>query len=452
MDHRTCSKLYAFAARDKTLLLDVGNHRLYALHGALVADVVDRLVDKAATATEPAPEAQQVVEAVVQDLENRYEREAVLEVLRQLGQVGVLLPPASKAIASVCAPVEPGGPIQTVEVCGLGEAHIGEGWLRRVLEYALQVSQPDQPLYVLFVGADSLRAWPAIQPVLDQAASIKEKRPITFIIDVAPRQLTPEIMDGLKKHEVALRVRVQGAQVSTRLDPALQALISQVDGRLAVHIESDQSVDVNAAAVNTLCRAGAKLIYLEGLAGAEQVQALYARISEGDNGHQPLFRLAELTSLMAACHLGGYRLYGCQAGWGAVAVAPNGDLYPCHRFVGLEQFRLGNIEDGISSDRQIPFCAHPVDGRPICQACWARYFCGGGCAYQNWQQQGDLHTPAEAFCALAQERLRCALQTYSELERERKNTLDVSLAVATHHKPYLAFTRSSPAPRPGGKA
>jgi radical SAM protein with 4Fe4S-binding SPASM domain len=306
---------------------------------------------------------------------------------------------------------------------------------------------------MIFVGADALRAWPAIQPVLEAAESIKSqgKRTLTFILDLAPEQATPEILAELKKHDVALRVRVRSGETSSQLDPALQSLISQVEGRLAVRVDSGSSVEAMAATVRALCQAGAKLVYLEGCPSADQVQALYTHLEEDDDGSQPIFRLADLTSLMAACHLGDYRLYGCQAGWGMVAVSPDGDLFPCHQFVGIEAFKLGTIETGIEPDRQAPFCACPVDARPICQACWARYFCGGGCAFENWQHQGDLQTPAKAYCALTQERLRWAFERYSQLGRERKNTLDISLAVATHHKPYLAFTRSSPAPNAGGK-
>ncbi len=30
-----------------------------------------------------------------------------------------------------------------------------------------------------------------------------------------------------------------------------------------------------------------------------------------------------------------------------LAVTPWGDLYPCHQFVGEEEFCLGNVDDGI---------------------------------------------------------------------------------------------------------
>ena len=41
------------------------------------------------------------------------------------------------------------------------------------------------------------------------------------------------------------------------------------------------------------------------------------------------------------------RLSGCGSGTEYLAVTPWGDLYPCHQFVGEEEFCLGNVDDGM---------------------------------------------------------------------------------------------------------
>ncbi len=37
------------------------------------------------------------------------------------------------------------------------------------------------------------------------------------------------------------------------------------------------------------------------------------------------------------------RISGCGAGHEYVAISPSGDVYPCHQFVGNEDFKMGNI-------------------------------------------------------------------------------------------------------------
>ena len=41
------------------------------------------------------------------------------------------------------------------------------------------------------------------------------------------------------------------------------------------------------------------------------------------------------------------RLSGCGSGTEYLAVTPWGDFYPCHQFVGQEEFLMGNVDEGI---------------------------------------------------------------------------------------------------------
>ena len=41
------------------------------------------------------------------------------------------------------------------------------------------------------------------------------------------------------------------------------------------------------------------------------------------------------------------RLSGCGSGTEYLAVTPWGDLYPCHQFVGQEEFLMGNVDEAL---------------------------------------------------------------------------------------------------------
>jgi len=87
----------------------------------------------------------------------------------------------------------------------------------------------------------------------------------------------------------------------------------------------------------------------------------------------------------------------CGLGRGLRAVAVNGDVYPCHRFVGLEDACLGHLSDyraGALND----YHRAVVENLPACRSCWARYFCGGGCFYDNLARSGDMHRPDPDVC------------------------------------------------------
>lgn len=104
------------------------------------------------------------------------------------------------------------------------------------------------------------------------------------------------------------------------------------------------------------------------------------------------------------------RLRGCGAGCEYVAITPEGDIYPCHQFVGNEEYKLGNLYDGtfdMTLSRR--FGELNVYTRPDCQQCWARFYCSGGCSASNLLVNGDIKIPNRFGCDMQRKRLECAI-------------------------------------------
>ena len=113
------------------------------------------------------------------------------------------------------------------------------------------------------------------------------------------------------------------------------------------------------------------------------------------------------------------RLAGCGAGHEYLAVAANGDLYPCHQFVGRQQYRLGSVFTGIDQEQEhMPseFRNAHVLNKPLCQNCWAKYFCSGGCHANADLFNGDLLKPYEVGCQIQRKRLECAIYVQAMLQ------------------------------------
>lgn len=104
------------------------------------------------------------------------------------------------------------------------------------------------------------------------------------------------------------------------------------------------------------------------------------------------------------------RLLGCGAGFDYLAVTPQGDLYPCHQFVGEAPYHLGDVFHGIQKlEVRETFGEARLYRKEGCGTCWARYYCSGGCHANAHFANGDILKPDGLACALQKIRLECAL-------------------------------------------
>lgn len=105
------------------------------------------------------------------------------------------------------------------------------------------------------------------------------------------------------------------------------------------------------------------------------------------------------------------RLSGCGSGNEYLAITPEGDIYPCHQFVGMEDFKMGNLIEGNSLKNEIRdrFKNSNVYTKDDCRKCWAKFYCSGGCAANAYQFNKDLNKPYKVGCELERKRVECAL-------------------------------------------
>jgi len=114
------------------------------------------------------------------------------------------------------------------------------------------------------------------------------------------------------------------------------------------------------------------------------------------------------------------RYSGCGAGVEYLVVTPEGSIYPCHQFVGEDEFLMGNIYDaGLKDEIKQRFVNNRLHNKPDCLRCWARYFCGGGCHANAYHTNGDMSKPSQVSCAMHKKRIEGAiyLEMVKELER-----------------------------------
>ena len=105
------------------------------------------------------------------------------------------------------------------------------------------------------------------------------------------------------------------------------------------------------------------------------------------------------------------RLKGCGSGHEYLAVTPEGDLFPCHQFVGMDGFKMGNVynEGALNEEIRDRFKNSTIYTKEDCRCCWARFYCSGGCAANAFQFNKSLDRPYKVGCELEKKRVECAI-------------------------------------------
>ncbi|MGN0298310.1 MAG: thioether cross-link-forming SCIFF peptide maturase [Lachnospiraceae bacterium] len=115
------------------------------------------------------------------------------------------------------------------------------------------------------------------------------------------------------------------------------------------------------------------------------------------------------------------RMSGCGSGTEYLAVTPWGDLYPCHQFVGNEEFLLGNVDEGITNTAcRDEFKLCNVYAKEKCQNCFAKFYCSGGCAANSYQFHGCITDAYDIGCEMERKRVECAIMIKAALAEDEE--------------------------------
>ncbi len=110
------------------------------------------------------------------------------------------------------------------------------------------------------------------------------------------------------------------------------------------------------------------------------------------------------------------RLKGCGCGNEYVAISPDGWIYPCHQFMGVEKWKMGNVaENRLDQKIKKDFSKTTIFHKEECKNCWARFYCSGGCNANNHQYAGNILKPYKISCEMEKKRIECAIMIKAAL-------------------------------------
>jgi uncharacterized protein len=343
------------------------------------------------------------------------------------------------------------------EMAKYGPAPVQMSWdtARASVDFLFHKAGNSRAVNLIFFGGEALLNFKLMRQVVAYAEekSCETGKTVDFSLTTNGTLLTDEIIDFFQAHRFGVTISMDGPQdlhdkrrsfLTSRgerkgsydlLLPRVKRLLERYSARPVVarvtvtkgtvevvriyeHLSGFGFFEVGFSPVTA--KTGADY----GLEPADLRQVL-AGFKE--LGHQYVERalqnqytgFSNLSTLLTDLHAGTNKLFPCGAGLGLLDVDGNGDVYLCHRFPGIEEHRYGNIRDGLDYDRLNEFVnsAH-VGNKPVCQTCWIRGICGGGCYHEAYTQFGDGALPNLHYCDFLREWTEYGIGVYMELQEK----------------------------------
>ncbi len=313
---------------------------------------------------------------------------------------------------------------------------------KQALDFLVAHSGTRRNLEVDFFGGEPLMNFDVVKKLVAYARSIEEEKGKHFrftlttngllidddVIDFANRECSNVVLslDGRKEIHDRFRVDYAGNGSWEKIVPKFQKLVAARGGKnyymrgTFTHANPDFLKDIDVmldlgfdelSMEPVVCAAGDLSALTEDDLPVvmEQYEQLAEKMLARRRAGKPFtfyHYMLDLTD--GPCIY--KRISGCGSGTEYMAVTPWGDLYPCHQFVGEEQFKLGDIWNGVQNTAvQDEFAACNVYARSECRDCWARLYCSGGCAANAYHATGSVRGVYEYGCKLFRKRMECAI-------------------------------------------
>lgn len=313
---------------------------------------------------------------------------------------------------------------------------------KRALDFLIENSGTRRNLEVDFFGGEPLMNWDVVKKLVAYARSVEKEYNKNFrftlttngmlidddVIEFANKEMSNVVLslDGRKEIHDLTRVDFAGNGSYDRIVPKFKKLVDARDGKgyymrgTFTHANPDFTKDVfhmadlgftELSMEPVVCASDdPSALTPEDIEVVKKEYEILAEemIKRKKEGRPFTFYHYMLDLTSGPCIY--KRISGCGSGTEYMAVTPWGDLYPCHQFVGEEEYKLGDIWNGVSNDAvREEFRSCNAYSREECKDCWAKLYCSGGCAANAYHASGSIRGVYKPGCELFKKRIECAI-------------------------------------------
>jgi uncharacterized protein len=144
---------------------------------------------------------------------------------------------------------------------------------------------------------------------------------------------------------------------------------------------------------------------------------------------------------------GNHNMLGAKCGVGrnALAVDATGNLYPCHRYIGMNAYVVGHVQHGLEKATLVRYFGQLLKAYSAsCSACDVNSSCTGPCSWSLSQSDGTLSKVPSNYCRMVQNEVE-RQKRFAQCMRGREGRRDRTAAHQnSQHGEQEAGTPSAP--------
>ena len=323
---------------------------------------------------------------------------------------------------------------------------------RETLDFMLAAPPDVKQVAIYFFGGEPLLEFGTIQALTEYGVRRSQEvgKRIHFGVTTNGTLLSDNVLAFLVKHKISINLSLDGGPDTQNTNRKMAngrgsfELVDRVIDRLVQH-NPKQSVRMtyDVASAGALSE-NIEYLWGRGFTSLSPAPAVEDKWTKRDLAvaEEQYRRVAY--AVLARMRRGEYRRIGylekfmrriaatrkrrprqqCSAGTTYVGISVDGEIYPCHRFIGYRQFKFGNLDQVTHPANREKFLTFDANRLTICDGCRARLICGGGCFAANYACTGDMYRPPPTQCAFIRMHYDAAKWLYDKLRAEQNDLLE----------------------------
>ena len=318
---------------------------------------------------------------------------------------------------------------------------------KKAIDFTVENSEGVENILIVFFGGEPLINFNIVKRTFDYCKSLEPEtgKKFSFSMTTNGTILTDEIYDFIKDNKINVMISVDGGRdiqdkhrcycdgrgsfddVQKNIEKFKEARGGHLTARATVcrtdfrfkNIKDDLlAMGFTNAITSMVDTSEDSELFIGGEYSnevLEQYRILAADyVSSVKKGEKTLNHL--LTHYLNALYFKKMKIRGCNAGESGIAVGTNGKIYPCHRFMGMDDNVIGTLEDGIDIPKRNEYRKANVLTKEECKDCWARYLCSGACSHTSVSHTGSVFHAPKCYCDIYKGVIEIVLHSYWELK------------------------------------